>query len=274
MRTVHRVAELRSAIDDIGAVVLVPTMGNLHAGHLALVRQAQSLGLPVAVSIFVNPLQFSPGDDFDAYPRTLAADCGLLAAAGCDLVFAPAVTDIYPTAQRYAVVPDPTLADILEGESRPGFFTGVCTVVLKLLNLVRPRAAVFGKKDYQQWRVIEQMVTQLGLPVEIIAGETVRDADGLAMSSRNGFLTASERSTAPQLYAELTALANAVRAGNRDYAALCEAAAQSLTTYGWTPDYIEVRTRRALAEPSAGEPLVVVAAARLGITRLIDNLEI
>ena len=274
MRTVHRVAELRSALESFHGVALVPTMGNLHAGHLALVKQAQATGLPVAVSIFVNPLQFSPTDDFDAYPRTLPADCALLTAAGCDLVFAPSVADIYATAQTYSIAPDPALAGILEGKSRPGFFSGVCTVVLKLLNLIQPRIAVFGKKDYQQLRVVEQMVAQLNLPVEILAGDTVRDTDGLAMSSRNGFLTSAERREAPHLYSELLSLVNAIRAGESDYATVTQAATRSLAARGWVPDYIEVRTRHQLAQPTREEALVVVGAARLGTTRLIDNIEI
>lgn len=274
MQTVHRIAELRSALDRLGPVVLVPTMGNLHAGHLALVRRAQAVGLPVAVSIFVNPLQFAPTDDFDAYPRTLPEDCAALDAAGCDLVFAPAVADMYETKQSFFVAPDPELSGVLEGRSRPGFFSGVCTVVLKLLNLIQPRATVFGKKDYQQLRVIERMVAQLNLPVEIIAAETVREADGLAMSSRNGFLTASERAEAPRLHAELLSLARSIRAGNTDYDGLCRGAIEALVDHGWVPDYVDVRSQQNLTEPSAGEPLLVVGAARLGRTRLIDNLEI
>jgi pantoate--beta-alanine ligase len=274
MQAVHRIAELRSALTRLGPVVLVPTMGNLHAGHLALVKRAQSLGLPVAVSIFVNPLQFAPTEDFDAYPRTLPEDCAALQTAGCDLVFAPAVADMYETKQSYFVAPDPDLTGVLEGKSRPGFFTGVCTVVLKLLNLIQPRAAVFGKKDYQQLRVIQQMVAQLNLPVDIIAAETVREANGLAMSSRNGFLTASERAEAPRLHAELLSLAQSVRAGRTDYDRLCHAAVESLAARGWAPDYVDVRSQRNLAEPAAGEPLLVVGAARLGRTRLIDNIEI
>ena len=230
MRTVHRVAELRSALESFHGVALVPTMGNLHAGHLALVKQAQATGLPVAVSIFVNPLQFSPTDDFDAYPRTLPADCALLTAAGCDLVFAPSVADIYATAQTYSIAPDPALAGILEGKSRPGFFSGVCTVVLKLLNLIQPRIAVFG--------------------------------------------TSAERREAPHLDSELLSLVNAIRAGESDYATVTQAATRSLAARGWVPDYIEVRTRHQLAQPTREEALVVVGAARLGTTRLIDNIEI
>jgi pantoate--beta-alanine ligase len=274
MQTVHRIAELRSALARLGPVALVPTMGNLHAGHLTLVRRAQGLGLPVAVSIFVNPLQFAPTDDFDAYPRTLPEDCAVLDAAGCDLVFAPTVADMYETKQSYFVTPDPDLTGVLEGRSRPGFFSGVCTVVLKLLNLIQPRAAVFGKKDYQQLRVIEQMVAQLNLPVEIIAAETVREADGLAMSSRNGFLTASERTEAPRLHAELLGLARLIRNGRADYERLCREAIEALAAHGWVPDYVDVRSQHNLAEPSPGEPLLVVGAARLGRTRLIDNVEI
>ena len=196
MRVVRDIASLRAALPGPGAAAFVPTMGNLHEGHLSLVRIARERGAPVVASIFVNRLQFAPHEDFDAYPRTFERDCELLRGEGCDLVFAPGERDLYPEPQRCTVQPPPELADILEGEFRPGFFTGVCTVVLKLFNAVQPRAAVFGKKDYQQLMVVRTMVRQLALPVEIVAGETARADDGLALSSRNGYLATAERAEA------------------------------------------------------------------------------
>jgi pantoate--beta-alanine ligase len=252
----------------------VPTMGNLHAGHLSLVRQAAAEGSPVVVSIFVNRLQFAPQEDFERYPRTLARDCDLLAGAGCDIVFAPDESELYPEPQGYTVQPPAHLAEILEGRFRPGFFTGVCTVVLKLFDIVQPGSAVFGKKDYQQLLVIRGMVRQLALPIEIIGAETVREPDGLALSSRNGYLTDAGRIEAAQLHAELGALATALRAGEPNVAALERRALAALTARGWLPDYIAVRRRMDLGEPGHDTPLVVLAAAGLHGTRLIDNLEI
>jgi pantoate--beta-alanine ligase len=249
-------------------------MGNLHAGHLALIERARSAGDPVVASIFVNRLQFAPTDDFDRYPRTFERDCELLRAAGCDVVFAPDETELYPQAQTFKVVPPPELADRLEGRYRPGFFTGVCTVVLKLFNCVQPQVAVFGKKDYQQLRVVQGMVAQLALPIEIIAGETSRADDGLALSSRNGYLDAAQRAEAATLWRELTAIDAQVRSGRRDFAALEDAAVQALAARGWEPDYVAIRRRTDLDVPAEGDALVVLAAARLGATRLIDNLEI
>src|SRR5258706_14671618 len=198
MQIANDVASLRSACARAGAVAFVPTMGNLHEGHLSLVRLARRQAEFVVVSIFVNRLQFLPGEDFDRYPRTFERDCGMLETEGAQLVFAPDEKVLYPQPQTYRVVPPP-IADELEGRFRPGFFVGVCSVVLKLLNCVQPRAAVFGKKDYQQFRLIEGMVRQLDLPVRVVPGETVRDPDGLAMSSRNGYLTPAERAEAPRL---------------------------------------------------------------------------
>ena len=279
MRIIQTVAELRAALEPGHRRVLVPTLGNLHAGHLSLVRTAQESGGLVVASIFVNRLQFAPHEDFATYPRTLERDCELLAGSGCDIVFAPADGEMYPEAQTYMVRPAPELTDILEGQVRPGFFTGVCTVVLKLFNMVRPDAAVFGKKDYQQLLVVRSMVRQLALPIEITAGETVRDAGGLALSSRNGYLNDSQRAEAAQLHASLSKVAASARSGRTDWPALEREAQEFLRARGWQPDYVAVRRRSDLREPSAaqpwaGEPLVVLAAARLGGTRLIDNVEI
>ena len=277
MQVVHTLAGLRSAVATGGrAPAFVPTMGNLHAGHLALVHQARQAGGPVVVSIFVNRLQFAPNEDFDSYPRTLEHDAVLLREAGCDLLFAPDERELYPEPQRVKVNPDPALADVLEGAFRPGFFIGVCTVVLKLFNAVQPRLAVFGKKDYQQLMVVRQMVRQLALPVQVLGSETARADDGLALSSRNGYLSAAERAEAPALAAALRTLAAAVQAGRRDFAALEAEAMATLTQRGWVPDYVALRRQADLALPQGGaeEALVVLAAARLGRTRLIDNLEI
>jgi pantoate--beta-alanine ligase len=248
-------------------------MGNLHAGHLSLVRIARARGGLVVTSIFVNRLQFAPHEDFATYPRTFERDCELLAGSGCDIVFAPADGEIYPEAQGYAVHPPAELTDILEGQVRPGFFTGVCTIVLKLFNMVQPDAAVFGKKDYQQLLVVRSMVRQLALPIEMVAGETVRDASGLALSSRNGYLNESQRAEAAQLHASLSKLVAAASSGRTDWPALEREAQEFLRTRGWQPDYVAIRRRSDLREPASGEPLVVLAAARLGGTRLIDNLE-
>lgn len=274
MRVIHTIAELRQALAGTTRTTLVPTMGNLHAGHLSLIECAKEAGGPVVASIFVNRLQFAPHEDFDTYPRTLERDCEMLRAAGCNFVFAPNEAELYPEPQAYKVQPPGALADILEGHFRPGFFTGVCTVVLKLFNCVQPRVAVFGKKDYQQVMVIRQMVRQLALPIEILAGETTRAEDGLALSSRNGYLDATRRVEAVTLSRELKGIAAALRSGRRDLAALEDAAMQSLTARGWSPDYVAIRRRSDLAAPSSGEALVVVAAAKLGTTRLIDNLEL
>ena len=278
MRIVHRIAELREALAGATGTAFVPTMGNLHEGHLSLVRRASQHGAPVVASIFVNRLQFAPHEDFNTYPRTFERDCELLAAAGCELVFAPSEADLYPEPQGYMVQPPAALADILEGHFRPGFFTGVCTVVLKLFHCVQPRVAVFGKKDYQQWRVIRRMVRQLALPIDIVAGETERAEDGLALSSRNAFLSATERGQAAGLSQCLrdivaqTRVAQA-RAGRRDWAALEAEAIQTLASRGWQPDYVTVRRQADLQPPADDSALVVLAAARLGFTRLIDNLE-
>jgi pantoate--beta-alanine ligase len=264
MRIVRDIAELRRATAGLPDLAFVPTMGNLHDGHLALVRLARGNARHVAASIFVNRLQFAPHEDFDRYPRSFDADCAQLAAESVDLVFAPDETVLYPEPQQFIVEPPP-LAGELEGRFRPRFFHGVTTVVLKLLNCVQPRVAVFGKKDYQQLHIVRSMLAQLNLPVELLAGETVREADGLAMSSRNAFLSRAERAEAPRLHRVLRSTRNAADAGR---------AVRELAAAGWAPDYVEVRRRHDLAPPQAGDrELVVLAAARLGGTRLIDNLE-
>jgi pantoate--beta-alanine ligase len=274
MHVVHRIAELRQALENGPRPAFVPTMGNLHEGHLALVRQAKASGRPVVASIFVNRLQFAPHEDFDRYPRTLANDSALLADAGCDLVFAPDEQEMYPQPQGYKVQPPAGLADLLEGEFRPGFFTGVCTVVMKLFQIVQPGMALFGKKDYQQLRVIEGMVRDFALPIEIVGGETVRADDGLALSSRNGYLSAAERAEALALRTQLLAVVEAVRADRGAIAAAEAAAMQALRAQQWQPDYVAVRRRSDLGLPrDDGDALVVLAAAKLGATRLIDNLE-
>jgi pantoate--beta-alanine ligase len=266
MRILREVAELRNAVTAAGPVAFVPTMGNLHEGHLSLARIARGRGRAVAFSIFVNRLQFAPGEDFERYPRTFERDCALLEAAGVELLFAPDERALYPEPQSYLVKPPPS-ADELEGRFRPGFFQGVATVVLKLLNCVQPAVAVFGKKDYQQLHVVRGMVRQLNLPVEIVAGETVREPDGLAMSSRNSYLSPHERAEAPRLYRTL----DEIKTGKTTP----ENALKALAAAGWRPDYVEVRRRSDLAQADAGDQeRVVLAAARLGTTRLIDSLEI
>lgn len=266
--------ELRQHLSSSQRPAFVPTMGNLHEGHLALVRQARPLGDATVASIFVNRLQFLPHEDFDTYPRTWDSDCEKLRAAGCDVLFAPDEKALYPEPQTCKVHPDPALADLLEGHFRPGFFIGVCTVVMKLFQCVQPRAAVFGKKDYQQLMMIRHMVRQFALPIDIVGGETFRADDGLALSSRNGYLSATERAEAVQLSKALRDMAEAVRAGERDVAALEARAMQSLAQRGWQPDYVVLRCRADLQAPQPGDALVALAAARLGNTRLIDNLEI
>lgn len=274
MKIAHSIADLRAHLATCKRPVLVPTMGNLHDGHLALIRLAKPLGDVTVASIFVNRLQFAPHEDFDTYPRTLEADCATLEAAGCDVVFAPSEKELYPEPQTYKVHPPPELADILEGHFRPGFFVGVCTVVLKLFNCVQPGVAVFGKKDYQQNMIIRRMVQQFALPIEIVSGETERAASGLALSSRNGYLSEAERLEAVQLSMALKTMAAALRAGEQDMAALEARAMKTLTERGWKADYLTVRRRSDLQPPQAGDALVVLGAARLGTTRLIDNLEV
>ncbi|MHB1145876.1 MAG: pantoate--beta-alanine ligase [Thiobacillus sp.] len=274
MQVVHTALELRAALAGATRTAFVPTMGSLHAGHVSLVEQAKHHGQPVVASIFVNPLQFGAGEDFERYPRTLESDCDKLAAAGCDLVFAPDVTEMYPVPQTFTVQPPGNLANDLCGAFRPGHFSGVATVVLKLFNLVQPHVAVFGKKDFQQLLVIRELVRQFNLPIGIVAGDTLREADGLAMSSRNAYLGASERIQAAQLQRELAAIVAAVQAGERDFEALAATAARRLKMAGWRVDYVELRDAATLQAPTPDSPrLVALGAAWLGNTRLIDNFD-
>ncbi|WP_332752113.1 pantoate--beta-alanine ligase [Hydrogenophaga sp.] len=283
MKLVHTLEDLRTTLRPFNSPSLVPTMGNLHAGHLDLVRTAKPLGDVTVASIFVNRLQFAPHEDFDTYPRTLQADCDKLAAEGCDVVFAPSEKEMYPEPQGFKVQPPTELADILEGHFRPGFFTGVCTVVMKLFQSVfseakGPRHAIFGQKDYQQQMVIRGMVRQFALPITIVSGDTRRAPDGLALSSRNGYLSESERTEAVQLSLALRALGrDALAAADglaRHLPALEASAMADLAARGWQPDYLTVRRRADLQAPQAGDSLVVLGAARLGNTRLIDNFEV
>lgn len=268
------IADLRAALKKRGRVVFVPTMGNLHAGHISLMEQARAHGDTVVASIFVNRLQFGPNEDFDKYPRTFQADCDKLAAAGVDVLFAPTEADLYPEPQEYFIEP-PGIQNVLDGEFRPGHFRGVATVVTKLFNCVQPDAAVFGKKDYQQLMVIRNMTRQLALSIEIVGGDTVRADDGLALSSRNGYLSDAERAEAPRLYRLLNQIRDAVRAGRTDYTVLENEAVSALTAAGWKTDYVAIRQQSDLSPAKAGNgPLVVLAASRLGTTRLIDNIEI
>lgn len=256
-------------------VAFVPTMGNLHEGHLKLVRAARETGDRVVVSVFVNPLQFAPGEDLESYPRTFDADCEKLEAEGVDLVFNPAVDAIYPEGMdRSTRVSVPEITEILCGASRPGHFTGVTTVVCKLLNIVAPDVAVFGRKDYQQLVVIRKMVDDLCMPVEIMGVDTVRERDGLALSSRNGYLTESERAAAPELQAALREIVAALEAGGRDFGKLESGAQERLKRAGFRPDYVEIRAADTLAAPTPETPrFVVLGAAWLGRARLIDNME-
>jgi len=268
------IPDLRAALKSRGRIVFVPTMGSLHAGHIALMTEARAHGDTVVASIFVNRLQFGPNEDFDKYPRTFEADCEKLSAAGVDLLFAPGESDLYPEPQQYQVDP-PDIQHQLEGAVRPGHFRGVATVVLKLFNIVQPQAALFGKKDYQQLLVLRNMARQLALPIDIVGGETVRADDGLALSSRNAYLTSAERAEAPRLYRSLQRIREALRGGNRNFAELEQEAAAELDAHGWHTDYIAVRQQSDLQVPLPGEQaLVTLVAARLGTTRLLDNIEI
>lgn len=283
MHITHSIAELRHVLRHAQRPAFVPTMGNLHAGHLALVAEARSRGDATVASIFVNRLQFLPHEDFDSYPRTFETDCAKLREAGCDVLFAPREPDLYPEPQTFKVLPDPALADLLEGEFRPGFFTGVATVVMKLFMAVfagkAQGVAVFGQKDYQQLMVIQRMVQQFALPIEIVGHATERSAEGLALSSRNAYLSEAERAEALQLSLALRALArDALVAGALPtrLPALEAAALQALAARGWQPDYLTVRRRADLLPPQPGDgagTLVALGAARLGSARLIDNLE-
>ena len=271
--TVATASELRRRLAGAKRVAFVPTMGNLHAGHLALMRLARAQGDVVVASIFVNRLQFSPHEDFDRYPRTMDEDRAGLASTGVDVLFAPDEREMYPVPQTYRVQPEP-LAEELEGGSRPGFFHGVCTVVMKLFHLVAPQVAVFGKKDRQQLAIVRGMVRQFNMPIEVLAGETVRAADGLALSSRNNYLDASARAEAPNLHRVLQGVASAVRDGRRDHAALEAAACAELAARGWMPDYVAVRDESLRVATDARAGLVVLGAAKLAATRLIDNVDV
>jgi pantoate--beta-alanine ligase len=279
MKIISTIDELRDQLRGQLRTAFVPTMGNLHEGHLSLMRLARRHGDPVVASIFVNRLQFGPNEDFDKYPRTFQDDVAKLEKEGVYVLFAPTEKDLYPEPQEYRVQPPDNLGNILEGEFRPGFFNGVCTVVTKLFSCVQPRVAVFGKKDYQQLMIVRNMARQFALPTEIIGAETWRADDGLALSSRNGYLSSNERAEAPVLYQTLNYVAEQARAGHPDLLALEQDAMARLAARGWQPDYVSIRKRMNLQAPSrdeylAGEQLVVLAAAKLGNTRLIDNLEI
>jgi len=272
MQTIYTIPEMRRWRAEHNDLALVATMGNLHAGHLALVRLARRHAARVAVSIFVNPLQFGANEDFSRYPRTLTHDCELLREAGADVVFAPDAPELFPHPQSYHVEP-PALADELCGAFRPGHFRGVATIVMKLFNIVQPRVALFGQKDYQQLAIIRGMVADLNVPVTIVAGATVRAADGLALSSRNGFLSEPERAEAPRLYQTLSSICDRLAAGERDFTALELAATATLAVHGWRVDYIAIRSPALTLPEPGGTRFVVLGAAHLGSTRLIDNIE-
>ena len=274
MDVIHSAADLRERLRRVPNNVFVPTMGNLHEGHIQLINIAKPRAACTVVSIFVNRLQFGPREDFDRYPRTLEADCARLQAAGVDVVFAPDEREIYPERQTFVVEPS-DLQYILEGAHRPGHFRGVATVVLKLFNLVMPHSAIFGKKDYQQYLVLRDMVKQFALPIEIIPAETVRASDGLALSSRNAYLSAEERKQAPRLYGVLKKVRDEIDSGARDYQRLDQQAMTELARNGWQPDYIAVRRQADLRPPTERDhDLVILGAARIGRTRLIDNIEL
>lgn len=288
MLIAHTISDLRDALAPYRRPAFVPTMGNLHDGHMALVEQALGLGDVMVASIFVNRLQFLPHEDFDNYPRTWEADCLRLQDAGCKVLFAPREADLYPQPQTFRVQPDPALADILEGQFRPGFFNGVCTVVMKLFACVLGTTggvAVFGQKDYQQLRVIQNMVEQFALPVELVPGTTRRAADGLALSSRNRYLSLEERQEAVALSQALRHLGEHWLQGHKRLEPAQQAANTSLLEHramdtlrarGWQPDYLTIRRRSDLQLPTAADgpqQLVALGAARLGHTRLIDNFE-
>src|SRR5690349_5718327 len=278
MKIISTIDELRDQLRGQLRTAFVPTMGNLHEGHLSLMRLARRHGDIVVASIFVNRLQFGPNEDFDRYPRTFGADVDALNKLGIDVLFAPTEQEMYPTPQVYRVQPPP-IASELEGASRPGFFDGVCTVVLKLFNLVQPDVAVFGKKDRQQLKIVRGMVQQFNLPIQIVPAETVRADDGLALSSRNNYLSSDERKEAPRLYRTLRFIADEIAAGRTDYANLESAGRADLAQHGWKVDYIAVRHGIGLRIPHPEgfdnpHVLIVLAAAQLGATRLIDNVDV
>jgi pantoate--beta-alanine ligase len=275
MEIIRTIAELRAWRKTAGRVAFVPTMGNLHAGHLALVREARRQAPKVVVSIFVNRLQFGQGEDFGAYPRTFDADCEKLSAAGVDVLFFPDENELYPRVRQDFNVEPPHIQNELCGAFRPGHFRGVATVVCKLFNIVEPDVACFGKKDYQQLHIIRAMVDDLNLDVEVLGVDIGRADDGLALSSRNGYLSAEERAEAPRLYRNLSAIRERLLAADSDYADMEQTARDDLAAHGWTVDYVEVRQADTLEIAHAGEKhVVVLAAARLGRTRLIDNVDV
>lgn len=274
MDVIHSVSELRERLRREPNNVFVPTMGNLHDGHIQLIKIAKPRAACTVVSIFVNRLQFGPREDFDRYPRTFEADCERLRNAGVDVVFAPDEKEIYPEPQTFVIEPS-DLQHILDGAARPGHFRGVATVVMKLFNMVSPHAAIFGKKDYQQCLVLSNLVRQFALPIELILAETVRAEDGLALSSRNAYLSPVERQEAPRLYRVLRNARGEIAMGAGDYQRVELAAMTELARHGWKPDYVAVRRQHDLQPPGNGEKaLVILAAARLGKTRLIDNVEV
>lgn len=281
MKVVHTIKALQDELKGKTNIVLVPTMGNLHAGHLHLMQKASEIGDTVVASIFVNRLQFGPNEDFDQYPRTLEEDCKKLQEQGVvDIVFAPSESDMYPQPQTFRVVPTPTLANILEGFYRPGFFEGVCTVVMKLFSIVRPNSAVFGKKDYQQLRIITEMVKQFGMPIRIVPAELQRNEHtGLALSSRNRYLSEQEKEDATLLYKVVKGVKDSLESGASEPEELEEKAIKILDGHGWSPDYVAIVRREDLLAPTKDDlllktPLVVLAAAKIGTTRLIDNIEV
>lgn len=273
LQVIPQIANLRARLAQEDSIAFVPTMGNLHAGHIHLVELARQRAECVVASIFVNPLQFGANEDLANYPRTLAEDCEKLQAAGADIVFTPSVEEMYPTKQTMRITPPP-IANELCGAARPGHFDGVATVVMKLFSIVQPQIAVFGKKDFQQLFIIRELVRQFNLPIEIVAGETQREQSGLALSSRNGYLNDGQKLEAQRLYRTLKLIVDNVQKGNRDYAAIEAQSSQYLTQLGWIVDYVSIRSAATLMPASPDDrDLVVLAAARQGSTRLIDNLE-
>ena len=278
MHRVRHIREIRAQIEDWKRrnlkIAFVPTMGNLHAGHLSLIDIARQHADRLVSSIFVNPMQFSANEDLDTYPRSIEADCTKLMEHDCDLVFLPDNNSLYPQGlDNLTIIDVAPINQDFEGAFRPGHLQGVATVVLKLFNLVQPNIAVFGKKDYQQWRMIEKMVQDLNLPIDIMGGETVREQDGLAMSSRNQYLSDLERQRAPEIHRQLSHIAAAIRAGTTDFEGLCESAREQLEAHQFSIDYLEITDQKTLGPPRHGEPRVILCAAHLGDTRLIDNLE-
>ncbi len=278
MHRITTIAELREVTQpwrlNSESIAFVPTMGNLHKGHMSLLKKAKRVGDRVVASVFVNPLQFGPFEDYDQYPRTLDADAEMLANVGADILYAPDVNEMYPIGKEHAAtVHVPGISNILCGEYRPGHFVGVATVVNKLFNVVQPQVAIFGEKDYQQLVVIRHMASDLLMPVEIVGAKTYREDDGLAMSSRNQYLSPDERNTAPQLYKVLSTISDALESGSSDYENLENSAAKVLTENGFEPDYVAIRKASNLETPQINETnLVVLAAAQLGKARLIDNI--